>query len=51
MHLMLISCCFSHLTTLQAAQQMTIELSAEPEKRRQQLQLLKEYGYDVSAFE
>jgi len=34
----------------QAAQSMTIELSEDPETRAKQLQLLKDYGYDVSEF-
>ena len=38
------------LSDPQAAQSMTIELSDDPETRAKQLELLKEYGYDVSQF-
>jgi hypothetical protein len=34
-----------------APEEKTVELSADPEIRAKQLALLKEYGYDVSAFE
>ena len=41
----------SSLKDPQAAQQTTVELSSDPDQRRQQLALLKEYGYDTSQFE
>ena len=40
----------SRLKDPQAAQSMTIELSDDPVTRAKQLELLKEYGYDVSQF-
>lgn len=41
----------TNLKDPQAGQQLTVELSSDPEARAKQLALLRQYGYDTTSFE